>query len=465
MADCDQPPIPDRSVEQKYLLRRNQQISPEVRVTYFLHLPLLPVMVACFRSRSVDMENMYRMDAATRRALLFMLLGSDSSDSDTSSKSSDDSTDTDSECDAAVCQRAFDVMFRLPANRPKVIEFVEDVVRRYSDDEVPYSPRHFRLSRAVAEQLIARFAASPACPSSNHGGVPAKSAETHVLTFIWYAANKTSMREVASRFDLSETSVHRILLRVADFLLTMGPSVVTFPSNMEKLSREFQKVSGIPGVVGCLDGSYIKIQCPDNKVSSTYCNRHHHLSLTLQAVCAYKRRFLDTCQGSSSKIHDSRIFKLSSLSKKLPKLCDNNAYHLLGDAAYPLRPYLLTPFRDYEALSKAHIDFNKFSATRVLIENSFSNLKKRFRQLIYLELRTVEWLNKFIIASCILHSLCIECGDLEPDEPDDDATPQDVLWHPQSCTDDLDETTEETLLRRLGELKRSKVLEAVLRKQ
>lgn len=144
MADWDQPPIPDRSVEQKYLLRRNRQISPEVRVTYFLHPPLLPVMVACFRSRAVDMENMDRMDAATRRALLFMLLDSDSSDSDTSSKSSDDSTDTDSECDAAVCQRAFDVMFRLPAKRPKVIGFVEDVVRRYSDDEVPYSPRWYK---------------------------------------------------------------------------------------------------------------------------------------------------------------------------------------------------------------------------------------------------------------------------------------------------------------------------------
>ncbi|KAH7958644.1 hypothetical protein HPB49_003605 [Dermacentor silvarum] len=193
MADWDQPPIPDRSVEQKYVLRRNRQISLEVRVTNFLHQPLLPVMVACFRSRSVDMENMDRMDAATRRALFFMLLGSDSSDSDTSSKSSDDFTDTYSDCDAAVCQRAFDVMFRLPANRPKVIGFVEHVVRRYSDDEFG---RHFRLSRAVAEQLIARFAASPACPSSNHGGVPAKSAETHVLTFIWLPSGEPGSRGI-----------------------------------------------------------------------------------------------------------------------------------------------------------------------------------------------------------------------------------------------------------------------------
>lgn len=73
------------------------------------------------------------------------------------------------------------------------------------------------------------------------------------------------------------------------------------------------------------------------------------------------------------------------------------------------------------------MDFNKkFSAMRVLIENSFSNLRKRFRQLIYLELLTVEWLNKFIIACCIVRNLCIECGDLQPDEPDDDVTPQDV---------------------------------------
>lgn len=45
--------------------------------------------------------------------------------------------------------------------------------------------RHFRLARPVAEKLVAEFAVSSMCPSSTHGGVQAKSAETHVLTFIW----------------------------------------------------------------------------------------------------------------------------------------------------------------------------------------------------------------------------------------------------------------------------------------
>ncbi|KAK8774901.1 hypothetical protein V5799_010565 [Amblyomma americanum] len=80
-----------------------------------------------------------------------------------------------------------------------------------------------------------------------------------------------------------------MLIKVADYILTLGPTVITFPSDLNKLSQDFEKISGVPGVVGCLDGSYVEIQCPSNKVAATCCNRHHHLSLTLQAVCDNKR--------------------------------------------------------------------------------------------------------------------------------------------------------------------------------
>ncbi|XP_049268883.1 uncharacterized protein LOC125757374 [Rhipicephalus sanguineus] len=164
------------------------------------------------------------------------------------------------------------------------------------------------------------------CPTDNHGGKAAKSAETHILSFIWYAANKTCMRDVADRFDLAENTVHRALQRVADYLCTLAPTVLTFTRDLEKLSRDFEKVSGVPGVVGCRDGCYIRIQCPENKIASTYVNRHqflstyvnrhHFLSMTWQAVCDNMRRFSDVLVGSSSKIHDSRVFRLSSLDKK-----------------------------------------------------------------------------------------------------------------------------------------------------
>lgn len=218
-------------------------------------------------------------------------------------------------------------------------------------------------------------------------------------------------------------------------------------------------------MIGCIDGSYIHIQCPKNKIPSTYCNRHQTLSLTLQAVCDNKRRFVDVLTGNSSKTHDSRCLRRSDLLKKLPAICQGDRYHLLGDAAYPLRPYLLTPYRDYGRLTKHQKEFNaKFSATRVLIENAFSTLKKRFRQLIYLELHTVHWLNKFILACCVLHNLCIESGDVAPEDVDDDeGVPSNVEWVPANTVEDDADAAEDAALRQLGEVKRDRLLQMMLR--
>ncbi|KAL3259462.1 hypothetical protein MRX96_002103 [Rhipicephalus microplus] len=79
------------------------------------------------------------------------------------------------------------------------------------------------------------------CPSSTHGGVQAKSVETHVLTFIWYAANKTCLRDVANRLDMSESTMYRVLQRVALFLMTLRPSVIKFPADLESLTSSFEK--------------------------------------------------------------------------------------------------------------------------------------------------------------------------------------------------------------------------------
>lgn len=37
------------------------------------------------------------------------------------------------------------------------------------------------------------------------------------------------MREVVTLFDISESSVHRTLIRVADYVLTLGSTVITSP--------------------------------------------------------------------------------------------------------------------------------------------------------------------------------------------------------------------------------------------
>ncbi|KAJ8909426.1 hypothetical protein NQ315_003478 [Exocentrus adspersus] len=198
------------------------------------------------------------------------------------------------------------------------------------------------------------------------------------------------------------------------FLYELGSNVIKLPQTEEekiKVSEEFQQISGLPGVIGCIDGTFIAIRTPAHKVKSTYVNRHDMPSMTLQAICDANKLFLDVFTGTPSKIHDARVYTLSFVSEKIPQICGDQ-FHLLGDSAYPLRKFLITPYRDYGNLTQEQKNFNKkFSATRVKIENSFGLLKQRWRQLLHLDFFYVDRITQFIISCCVLHNLCLMNND------------------------------------------------------
>lgn len=202
-------------------------------------------------------------------------------------------------------------------------------------------------------------------------------------------------------------------------------------------------------MLGCIDGTFIPLRTPAHKIKSTYVNRHDQPSLTLQGICDSRRRFLDVFTGVPSKIHDARVFKLSFISKNLPNICGNK-WHILGDAAYPLKTWLLTPYRDYGNLTAEQKKFNeKFCQTRVKIENSFGLLKNRFRQLLKTEFKTVERTSKFIISCCVLHNLCIINEDewTESTEVTQNDIPDEELVH----------LPDDAIEKREGERKRARI--------
>jgi len=141
------------------------------------------------------------------------------------------------------------------------------------------------------------------------------------------------------------------------------------------------------------------------------------------------------------------VFALSDLSKTLPIKCDKK-FNLIGDGAYSLREWLLIPYKDYGRLTDTQRYFKKrFCATRVLIENSFGLLKSRFRQLLQLDIHSVDKITKFIVSSCVLHNLCIEMNDhiILEDVDEDDLS---IVEEPDNIMDS------EMILKRNGERKR-----------
>ncbi|KAH7981125.1 hypothetical protein HPB49_021773 [Dermacentor silvarum] len=299
-------------------------------------------------------------------------------------ESSSDNSESDDDFNRT-CEQKFAQLFDVPNRIPKATDYVKNVVRMYSEKgvgryrEIP----NFRLPRKSCYALIERFSQCSFFPSNQrHHGSPGKTAEDHMPSFLWYAANKASMREVSVLFDTAESTKLVITNRVLDFMCSIAPEVIYFSSNKEAVARELEKVAGFPNVLGCIDGTYIPIRCPNNKLRSTYTNRHDQVSIAMQGICYSNGRFEDVFTGTPSKIHDARVLRLSTVNEDMPTICQINQYHILGDAAYPIREHFLTPYKDFGAMTDAQIVYNyRHSSTRVVIENAFGRLKQRFHQL------------------------------------------------------------------------------------
>ncbi|KAH8040582.1 hypothetical protein HPB51_011410 [Rhipicephalus microplus] len=117
-------------------------------------------------------------DAATRRTISATV-----ADESTSSSSSSSSDDEDFEERQALCEAFFRETFsESHRERPKILGFIENVARLYTDEQFR---QDFRVSRRVAETLIRGFEGSRHYPCSDRGGSPSKTAEEHILVFLW----------------------------------------------------------------------------------------------------------------------------------------------------------------------------------------------------------------------------------------------------------------------------------------
>lgn len=86
--------------------------------------------------------------------------------------------------------------------------------------------------------------------------------------------------------------------------------------------------------------------------------------------------------------------------------------HLVGDLAYRLCTFLLTPYKNNRMLTPHEKNFNiLLSKVRVMIENTFAYLKGRFRRLKFLEAKRMDLASLLIVTSCVFHNICILNGD------------------------------------------------------
>lgn len=247
--------------------------------------------------------------------------------------------------------------------------------------------------------------------------------EKKVALFLKYIGSHQTELEISQLFNIQESTLVKCRRQVSDAILqVLMPTSIKWPDigDMPAISQGFNEGRYLfPDVIGAIDGSHIPISKPWSIYNpDAYYNRKQYHSVILQGVARDDCTFIDISVGVPGRVHDASALRKSSLWDTGANRCGN--YHLLGDAAYPLTSWIMTPYRNNGHLTREQSLFNTvLSSKRQVIERTFGFLKSRFPRLRYgIHIINIDELNKVILAACCLHNISLpwDKGDFEDEE-------------------------------------------------
>lgn len=237
-----------------------------------------------------------------------------------------------------------------------------------------------------------------------------------LLVTLGYLASGSYQLSMGDCNDMSQPTASKCICKVSAAIAELAPDFIKFPEpeEEEKIMQQFSSIAGMPGVIGCIDGTHVPIKSPGGDDADLFRCRSNFFSLNVMGVCDTSMRFTQLVVDWPGGYRDWDVFSGSRLFEKL----ESGAYqgHLLGDNNYPCRSYLLTPFPAPCSEKEGHYN-TTHASTRNLMERTFALWKKRFA-VLSTPVRTKLLTTKNIITACgVLHNMAINNG-LFFDEPE-----------------------------------------------
>ncbi len=220
--------------------------------------------------------------------------------------------------------------------------------------------------------------------------------------------------------------VYSVLYVLADKLL---PKFVCWPSaSQQRETAEFHDDKySFPGVVGAIDGTHIQIGHPPDCFfpQDYFSNRTKRFTINCQITAVQDLQFSLVDIGHPGKDHDARVFRASDLlfesGERVESMFASADYHIVRDTVYPIKSYLLKPYRDMGGLTQGQRAFNhRLSRVRVVSERAIGRWKGRFKRLRFIDCRSPVKARLVIAATAVLHNFCILKSDILDDEDVDE---------------------------------------------
>uniref|UniRef100_A0A8C4X4H0 Putative nuclease HARBI1 n=1 Tax=Erpetoichthys calabaricus TaxID=27687 RepID=A0A8C4X4H0_ERPCA len=164
--------------------------------------------------------------------------------------------------------------------------------------------------------------------------------------------------------------------------------------------QSFFLLGNMPNTIGVIDCTHVHIQAPHER-EWQYVNRKGRHSINVQLV-AYADLIITNCVVKwPGSIHDALLLREIPLYRKLQSNRPNGI--ILGDSAYPLLPWLMTPFPVANTPEQAGFN-SAHCKTRCAIECLNGVLKRCFACLNYLRVEPKVACN-IILACIVLHNI------------------------------------------------------------
>ncbi|KAJ8915256.1 hypothetical protein NQ315_014763 [Exocentrus adspersus] len=245
------------------------------------------------------------------------------------------------------------------------------------------------------------------------------SSMNQLLTTLRFYATNTHQMTVGDFMGLHQTTASRIISRVSRAIASLRPLYIKMPANQEVLQTQakFYRIAHFPRVVGCIDGTHIKIQSPGGEDGEVFRNRKSIFSLNVQVVGGPNLKIQDIVARWPGSTHDAVIFNNSRILGRFENDEFGNGI-LLGDSGYVLKPFLLTPLlnpvtRAEQLYNESHI------RTRNSVERLFGVWKRRFPVLAYGFRCKMDVIMTSIVATAVLHNMAIDMREGLPPPPEE----------------------------------------------
>ncbi|XP_049317561.1 uncharacterized protein LOC125780088 [Bactrocera dorsalis] len=244
-------------------------------------------------------------------------------------------------------------------------------------------------------------------------------AECRLAITLVYLAHGVCRQMLAWAFRVGVSTIGKILLETSAAIWDeLSGIYLAQPNEHEwrEIADSFYIKTGMPHVVGAVDGKHVQIKCP-RKSGSLYFNNKQYFSIVLLAVCDSKYTFTAVDIGAYGSQSDGGALKISGFGNRilngtmnlpeaenLPRSATKFPFYYVGDAAFPLTKHLMRPYPG-KCLEANKYHFNKcLSRARVTIENTFGILVARWRVLNNSLDMFPENANTIVGATLILHN-------------------------------------------------------------